>query len=224
MLLSDKGGINGDMFTAPSTYSGPDPGQLPGYVDDSGFDWDAGLGTISIAYYPAVADDYFLIAFFDHEILEPDNSYFNEFGATDGTEAAGQSWEIDEPGYVFGDIRTYEVWEDPPGDWVEYVGNVESGALDNYNNVPEGLDDDVSMALGWDFTLSALDIATVDFILSETRPTPGFFLSHNDPDSNTTIYFSSELNVTPVPEPATMLLVGTGVLGFGLGRKWFSKP
>jgi len=115
--------INGDMFTAPGTYSGPDPGQLPSYVVDTGFDWNAGLGTISIAYYPAVADDSFLIAFFDHEILEPGNSYFNEFGTISGAVAAGQSWEIDEPGYEFGDIRTYEVWEDPPGDWVEHVGN-----------------------------------------------------------------------------------------------------
>jgi hypothetical protein len=37
--------INGAMFAAPATFSGPDPGQLPGYVDDSGLDWSAGLGT-----------------------------------------------------------------------------------------------------------------------------------------------------------------------------------
>ena len=130
--------INGEMFTAPGTYPGPDPGQLPSYVDGSGFDWNAGLGTISIAYYPAVADDYFLIAFFDHEIVEPGNSYFNEYGAANNIVdlSAGQSWEIDEPGYVYGDIRTY--WVEEPsgsGNWVEYVGNVESGALDNYNNL-----------------------------------------------------------------------------------------
>ena len=94
--------ISGDIYQAPATYSGPDTGQLPTYFDYSEFDWSTGLGTITIDYDPGPGD-YYLIAFFDHEIDEEINTYFNEFGLENGPVASGQSWEIDEPGYEFGD-------------------------------------------------------------------------------------------------------------------------
>ena len=91
--------INDDFYFAPDFYTGPDPGQLPSYLDDSGFDWDTGLGTIKISYSPGIAGSYHILSFFDHEIDEGLNIYFNETGASHGSLASGQSWEIDEPGW-----------------------------------------------------------------------------------------------------------------------------
>lgn len=70
--------INGDVYTPTGIDSGPGPGQLPGYVDYGGFDWTAGLDTITMKYSPSVADSSFVIAIFNHEFDEPINSYFNE--------------------------------------------------------------------------------------------------------------------------------------------------
>jgi hypothetical protein len=45
-----------------------------------------------------------ITAMFDFDIDTSSDTTFNENGALVGTLAAGQSWEIDEPGYVFGDV------------------------------------------------------------------------------------------------------------------------
>jgi len=169
-----------------------------------------GLGTLS--WTTSAAGSHTFISFFDHEIDEPINTFFNEYGESNGTPAIDQSWEIDEPGYVFGDIY-----------W-----NVLGGALDNSNAVPAAAPDDVSMALGWDFSLAVDETATISLILRDMAPLSGFYLSHIDPESLETIYFSSGLDIrggpgpgpAPIPEPGTILLVCTGLAGlFGLKTK-----
>jgi hypothetical protein len=179
---------------------------LPATVDASGFDFVTGLGTLLVTFHPGVAGSYFVGAFVDHEIDEPLNTFFNEFGSVSGLPAAGQSWEIDEPGFVFGDI----------------FANFLASALDNTNGVPAGSPDDVSMAMGWVFHLPAGMPAKIKFTVSTLAPA-GFFLSHTDPASDFTIYFSSNLNV--VPEPGTIVLMSSGLVGLlALGRKrWRHK-
>lgn len=171
-------------------------------ADLSGLDGE-GLGTLTFGFSGAGAHNIDL--FVDYEIDEPDNTFFNEYGDKTGTAAAGQSWEIDEPGYVFGDI----------------YDNLLASALDDYNNVPSGWDDDVSMALGWDFVLDVDEIASVAFTMSRTAPVSGLYLTHWDPDSNDGFYFSSTLDISTigVPAPASVLLLLTGLLGLGLGRR-----
>ena len=178
---------------------------LPGGINST-----TGLGTASITISGAGA--HYFIAYFDHEIDEAINTFFNESGGVVGAPAAGQSWEIDEPGFVYGDIYT----------------NFLAGTLDNSYGLPPGELDDVSMALGWSFSLLAGETATISLQLATTPPLGGFYLQQIDLDSQENIYFSSSVRIggegPVIPEPATMLLLGSGLAGLvGFGRKKLFK-
>ena len=187
-----------------------DSDPLPPEVDDSLFDDWFGLGTVTVTVDTPGA--HYVGLFVDHEIDEADNTFFNENGATFGAATAGQSWEIDEPSYVFGDI---------------YLYNFLDSSLDNSNAVPAGWEDDVSMAMGWEFTVPGGLYAEIEFLLSDIAPPSGFYLEHNDPDSDKSVYFSSDLTVVPVPGAILMGVIGFGSVGW-LGRnrafkKFFAK-
>lgn len=172
------------------------PWSLPPAINVGAFDFTTGLGTVEVTIGGAGA--HYVDFFVDHEIDELVNTFFNEFGATTGAADAGQSWEIDEPGFVFGDI----------------FSNLLGSTLDNGNGVPAGSEDDVSMAMGWDFSLLDGETAVMQFLISENAPISGFYLTQTDPDSGASIYFSSSLNVggTVIPEPS-QFLPGIGLLG-----------
>ena len=181
--------INGTVYT-PSDV-------LPASLNTAGFDFNTGLGTLTFTT-PSGPDAFHFLAVLDIEIDEESNTFFNEYGDALGTPVAGQSWEIDEPGYVFGDI------------YANFLAN----ALDNTNGVPSGTPDDVSMALGWNVVLGANEFATLTFIANTIAPASGFYLVHTDPDSGQSVYFSSTATVVPtgVPEPGTLTLFGLGLL------------
>ena len=79
----------------------------------------------------------------------------------------------------------------------------------------------VSMALGFDFIIMPDESATVTWVVGETAPSNGFFLSHTDPDSDASIFFSGSLDIdgSQVPEPSTYLLFGMGLVGLAAYRK-----
>jgi hypothetical protein len=171
----------------------------PPGMDVSAFDHITGLGIISVTV--SGTGSHYVGLFVDHEIDEAINTYFNETGATSGSPAAGQSWEIDEPGFVDGDI----------------YGNLEAGDLDNgigtsiYGNTT--FPDDVSMAMGWDFDVADVP-AIITFSLSDIAPLSGFYLVHHDPDSSASIYFSSTLVAIPAPGALMLGAIGAGCVGW----------
>ena len=146
------------------------------------------------------AGNHSFIGFFDYQLDESANGFTNEFAAVTGVAPAGLSWEIDEPGFTFGDI----------------YGNIQSGNLDNSNGVGAGNPDDVSVALGWNFILGAGETALVSILISSVAPTAGFYISHFDSLSQTTLYYSTSMSIggqppSAVPESGTLVLLGLGL-------------
>ncbi len=154
--------------------------------------------------------DVSFFGFLDAEIDEQFNTFFNESGAlvsvtgTGAADTVADSWEIDEPGFLFGDI----------------FDNMLAGSLDNSNNVPAGLEDDVSLGLGFEVgtLLSGQSLlASFDISLNNIGG-----LSHTDPDSNTTFYFNGSVVLedidVSVPEPGILLLFITGLMGMMISR------
>jgi len=211
----------------------------PGGVDDSAFDFITGLGTISVTV--SGEGDHTVLGFFDHESDEETNTFFNEIGLVSGTpqdDADGtQTWEIDEPGFGFdyiGDI--FFNWENSDATSGSLLDNqIFFDAFTGTSLTDFGRDaDDVSMAIGWDFSLAAGDIATIEFLLATTAPTSGFYLQQIDAETEDSVFFSSALSIegdepppppppTPVPEPGTLLLLGAGLLGIGASRRRLIK-
>lgn len=195
--------INGDTFSVGEAGClGGDPTSPD--IDDN----IAASGFGSVIVMLTGVGDYLVSMFVDYDIDQDTNTFFNEFGVSGGALAGGQGWEIDEPGWSFGDI----------------VDNFFDSTFDNSNGVPSGLEDDVSMGLGWDFSLEDGETAVISFFLSENQPGSGFWLNHVDPDSQYGYYFSSTLEIrgdepAGVPEPGTLLLLGAGLLGLAASRR-----
>jgi hypothetical protein len=171
------------------------------------------------------AGSHIAIGFVDPEIDQATNTFFNEYGQAVGSPSTGQSWEIDEPGYYFGDIWT----------------NFSSGVLDNTNAVPDTSPEDVSMALGWNFSLLAGEKATVKYFLNTVAPASGFYLAQTDPDAldqagapaPATLYFYSTLdiqrcdptanNCNHAPEPTMAWLFAPALMGLVWTRRRSKK-
>jgi hypothetical protein len=220
---------------ATTATAAPDIYELSGYlhadgalaqtVDTSSSSFTSTLDTSNLGSYGwtftntsgAAWNNVSFLAFLDAEIDRPLNTFFNEYGEcvelslpsfAPGGAIAATSWEIDEPGYLFGDIYAHLL----------------SGSLDNA--VGSEFPDDVSLALGFYLGDLAPD-ATATITLFTSLDNIGG-LRHSDPDSGSAFYYNGYATVTganpspaPVPEPSTLVLAGLGLAlcGFCVRRK-----
>jgi hypothetical protein len=216
-VLADSVSLNDWTFNINGSTYNPPP--LSSEFDASGFDFTTGLGSITLRLPQGIYSS--IIGYFDHDIIGDNNGVANEVGSVNGSPGAGQSWEIDQPGYLY---------NDPPLYTGDLVANVLAGNLDNlYFDGNYTGPDDVAMALGWAFTVDPGKIARITWDVTTTEAPSGFYLQQNDvvgvqsPTSTPPIdiYFSSSLTIQDeqniIPEPSAWILLATalGLVSYG---------
>jgi opacity protein-like surface antigen len=225
-------------FVTCSNYTGLSGGGATGSLDTTF--GGTGLGTVSLVFNPGSAGSY-NVDLWLFEQLVPASGY-DEYGATGGTPASGENWQIDTPDYdAAGDPNTSATGT--------IIANTAADTLSNTNDVPGGTDaflgcgpaptcnDYTSMALGLDFSLLSGQEEDLTFTVSTTAPASGFYLEQIDPGvtgTSAAYYFSVAGSAVPVctvgcvappppaiPEPSSLipLLAMAGVLCFAIRRR-----
>ncbi len=190
---------------------------VPG-LNSSAFNATTGQGTLTLTFNPGAACTYYVGGFFYTPVGVP---FYNEYGAVNGSAAAGQNWQIDVPEYdvVSGNHGAGTI-----------VDNLASGSLNDTNSVPGSTsnylnncgangggsatatcDDFVSLATGFKFTLTSKQEEIITFDVSPSNP-GGFSIEDIHPvdGSNTTqadLFLSASAAVKTVggggPSPAS---------------------
>jgi hypothetical protein len=228
--------VNGTTYypSQPSTFA-----SVPG-LNAGGFNSATGLGTFQLTFSPGAAGTYFVGAFFFDPVGVP---FYNEYGIVNGSAAAGQSWQIDNPQYDAISLNHGAG---------TIIDNLAAGTLSNTNYITgttsnylhdcgangggaanTSCNDLVSMAMGFSFTLAAGQSETITLNLSSTNP-GGFSLEDFHPvDGNNKSaagVFYSGTAVTGgggpphVPEPGSGSLAAMAVAVWALvNRKRFLR-
>ena len=177
------------------------------------------LGTVSIAYTNATQTtlaNVRIVAFADLDIARATNGFANEYGAKISLDTppgapsgalAANAWEIDEPGFLFGDIRSHAA----------------SGTLDNFNAVPNSAPDDVSFA--FQFPIGEMAPGQLSSVQLQLASANVGGLSQTDSGSGTTLFLNGfavrsavaappapPTPETPAPSSLVLLAIGMGIV------------
>lgn len=204
------------------TYYNPLP--LPPSVNSAGYDFGTGLGTMEIDLAPgAYVGGIYLNIFFDTGVgFSVTTDYANAFNSA----PAALSWMLEDPnvtGVTFGDLfehfaaNTLDNTNHGVGTWAA------PGGPPNYD--PPCCD--VGMAMMYPVTVDSGNTGKLDFTVSTSAPTTGFYLQENGHDTGEVLYLVADFTQTPtgagpvVPEPGTwsMILSGAGLLVVGAWRR-----
>lgn len=193
----------------------------------TGIDPSTGLGTRSFTF--TTAGTYDVRSFFDLDLTLYTTGFSNEYGKTFSSADSRMTWEIDEPGYVGGNLYNHYTglgFDNSIGG-SSYDNPTDPDDPKNGSIVPtEQNPDDVAVGIGWNFDLDTDYTATLYFTASESAPTSSlFYIGQFDAwGGNDPVYFFSELVIEGggggggqvVPEPSTFALFGTAIAGLGL--------
>lgn len=153
-----------------------------------------------------------LFGYLDAEIDSDINSSYNEsgrlvnIGGQGGGDTAPDTWEIDEPGFIFGDI----------------YNNLFIGSLDNTNAIPAGSENDLALALG--FYLGDLFAGDSWLMTLNISPFDIGGLAHFDAHSGIEFFFNGTAEVkraVSVTEPSIAVLMLGGLLSLFANRRRF---
>jgi hypothetical protein len=216
---------------------------VPG-LNSAGYNATTGQGTLTLTFNPGTAGNYFVGAYFYVPVSVP---FYNEYGAVNGSAAAGQSWQIDNPEYSETSLNhgAGSIVDNLANETLSNT-NLVPGSLDNYLNncgangggaVNTACNDFVSLALGFNFSLTATQYEVLTVTLSPNNP-GGFSLEAIQPvdganAAQSQIYYSGTAQLfnnnqpppppppSGVPEPASvgMLSLGGGALALILKRR-----
>jgi hypothetical protein len=193
---------------------------LPGNVTISDGFFETGLGTITMSFESVSPTNISTAMFFDYEIDEQVNTFFNEYGITGGTSVDPRlTYEIDEPGFSTGDYigDIYDNFLDFSNRGLDNKTFYDGYTNTNLSDFESPISDDVSMAMGWQFALNGNETAVLEYTVSSSTPETGFYLAHMDHNSlGTGIYLQSRLNTSSVnvnvPEPSAFSSLGIGII------------
>jgi hypothetical protein len=199
--------IDGDTFNPPG---------LPATVNSAGFDFAAGLGTMTMQFAPgAHRAGIYLAHYYDSGFGDVTDGYADGYGIL----PAGVTWEAGWPG-----IGLVTVFDRMIGDALLNASSVTTYAPPpDPTTTDPPICCDVALALMRSFDVPDGYTGHLTYTVGAASPGASFYLKETDHDSGASIYLSDDFHLTSdtpgVPEPAAVWLLLTAAAGAFWARR-----